>query len=70
MKKSKKKGNRLGISDSPGEIGKNYPFLFTKGKRLKTLTNILDPESLYDPKRKKGRSLQNLTDYREFIKKR
>jgi len=64
-----KKGNRLGISDSPGLIATNFPYLNTKRKRLGTLSNILDPESVYDPKRKKGRKLQNLADYREFIKK-
>lgn len=66
---NRNKGNRLNISDSPGEIRTNFPYLNPKRKRIGTLTNILDPESIYDPKRKKGRKLQNLVDYREFIKK-
>ena len=59
------------IGRHPGNIGANYPFLPPgKRKRINTITNILDPESLYDPSRKKGRSLQNLVDYREFIKRK
>lgn len=67
----RKKINRLNIGDNPGDIGINYPFLPTKKlKRIGVITNILDPESLYDPARKKGRRLQNLVDYREFIKRK
>jgi hypothetical protein len=59
----------LGIKSSPGALGKNYPFLAPPTGRLNIITNILDPDSQYDSKRKKGRKLQNLVDYREFIKK-
>lgn len=59
------------ISKGPGNLGSNYTYLPTgKKKRINTITNILDPESLYDPSRKKGRTLQNLVDYREFIKRK
>ena len=66
----KKRVNRLGIQDSSGELEKNHEFLPPTRKRLGTISNILDPESLYDPKRKKARTLQNLVDYREFIKRK
>ena len=67
---NEKKGNRLKIKNHPGAIGVNYPFLSPNKKRIGTISNILDPESIYDPKRKKGRALQNLVDYREFIKRK
>lgn len=65
-----RRGNRLGISETPGKLRKNYPFLAPVKKRMNVITNILDPDSVYDIKRKKGRSLQNLVDYREFIKRK
>jgi len=68
---NRKRINKLRIGKGPGDLGMNYPFLPTKKlKRIGTITNILDPESLYDPSRKKGRNLQNLVDYREFIKRK
>lgn len=39
-------------------------------KRIKPVYQILNPESIYDPKKKRQRTEANLCDYREFINNR
>lgn len=59
------------IKSPTGALGKNYPYLppAENRKKIKSFSTLIQPESIYDGSKKKQRSLQNLADYREFIKK-
>lgn len=60
--------NELSINYDAGDLNKVYPYLPKKRKKISLIKNILNPESIYNKKGKKHRRLQNLADYREFIK--
>jgi hypothetical protein len=66
----KKKKLSTKTKEPKGILGKNYPYLPPAGgKKIKSFSVLVQPESIYDPSRKEARNLQNLVDYREFIKK-